>query len=84
MTTNNSKKRQKITADADAELDAAPMKKRRHLERDEALPLVCRLPAFIQWEALGDGGKILYKQRTYIKGVHGMEEKFKEKRDGRQ
>ena len=55
VTTNNCKKRQKITADADAELDAAPMKKRRRLERDEALPLVCRLPTYIQWEALGDG-----------------------------
>ena len=44
VTTNNSKKRQRIIAgDADAQLDAAPMKKRRRLERDEALPLVCRL-----------------------------------------
>ena len=33
VTNNNSKKRQKITAgDADAELGAAPMKKRRRLE----------------------------------------------------
>ena len=56
VTTNNIKKRQRITAgDADAELDAAPMKKRRRLERDEALPLVCRLPAYIQWEGLCDG-----------------------------
>ena len=33
--------------DADAEL-GSPKKKRRHLERDEALPLVCNLPAFIK------------------------------------
>jgi hypothetical protein len=46
VTNNNSKKRQKITVgDADAEL-GAPMKKMRRLEKDEALPLVCRLPAY--------------------------------------
>ena len=54
MTNNNSKKKQKITAgDADAKL-GAPMKKRRRLEQEEALPLVCRLPAYKKWEALGD------------------------------
>ena len=43
---NNSKKRQKITdGDADAEL-GAPMKKRRRLEQEEALPLVCGLQVF--------------------------------------
>ncbi len=43
---------------------------------DEALPLVCRRRAYIQWEALGNGSEMMYKQRTYIKGVHGMEEKL--------
>jgi hypothetical protein len=52
------------------------MKKRRHLERKEALPLVCRLPAYKKWEALGDKIEMVYKQRTYVKGVHGMEDKL--------
>jgi hypothetical protein len=46
VTNSNNKKGQKLTAgDADAEL-GAPMKKRRHLEQEEALPLVCGLQAF--------------------------------------
>ncbi len=74
VTNNNSKKRKKITVgDADAEL-GAPMKKRRRLEQDEALPLVCRLPAYKKWEALGNKIEMVYKKRIYIKGVHGMEE----------
>ncbi len=49
VTNNNNKKGQKITAgDADAKL-GAPIKKRRHLEREEALPLVCGLQAFKKW-----------------------------------
>jgi hypothetical protein len=76
VTNNNSKNRQNITAgDADAKL-GAPMKKRRHLEQDEALPLVCRLPAYKKWEALADKIEMVCKQRIYIKGVHGMEEKL--------
>jgi len=61
--------------DADAEL-GSPQKKRRRLERDEALPVVCNLPAFIKWQELGNGSKMEYKKRNYIKGVHGMEEKL--------
>ncbi len=54
VTNNNNKKGQKITAgDADAEL-GAPMKKKRHLEQEETLPLVCGLQAFKKWEALND------------------------------
>jgi hypothetical protein len=68
---NNNKKGQKITTgDADAEL-GAPMKKRRRLEREEALPLVCGLQAFKKWEALNDIIEMEYKKRFYIKGVHG-------------
>ena len=52
------------------------MKKRRRLEQDEALPLVCRLPTCIKWEGLCDGSELLYKQRSYTKGVPGMEEKL--------
>ncbi len=52
------------------------MKKRRRLEQDEALPLVCRLPAYKKWEAVGDNNEMVFKQRIYIKGVHGMEEKL--------
>jgi hypothetical protein len=66
VTNNNSKKRQKIiVGDADDKLEAAPMKKRRRLERDEALPLVCRLPACIKWQALGD----MSEMEIYVKGV---------------
>ncbi len=76
VTNSNNKKGQKITAgDADAEL-GAPMKKRRRLEREEALPLVCGLQVFKKWEALNDNIEIEYKKRFYIKGVHGMEEKL--------
>ncbi len=76
VTNNNNKKGQKITADdADAKL-GAPMKKRRRLEQEEALPVVCRLQAFKKWEALNDNIEIEYKKRFYIKGVHGMEGKL--------
>ncbi len=52
VTNNNLKKGQKRTAgNADAEF-GAPMKKRRRLERDEALPFVCDLESFHNWEAL--------------------------------
>ena len=61
--------------DADAEL-GSPKKKRRRLERDEALPLVCSKPAWIKWQALGNGVEMEYKKRKYVKGVHGMEEKL--------
>ena len=77
VTNNNSKKREKINdGDADDKLETAPIKTRRRLEHDEALPLVGRLPAYIKWQALGEGGRIEYKKRIYVKGVHGMEEKL--------
>jgi hypothetical protein len=52
------------------------MKKRRRLEQDEALPLVCRILAYKKWEALGNNNEMVFKQRIYIKGVHEMEEKL--------
>jgi hypothetical protein len=68
--TNSNKKRQTITAGEDAYAKlGAPMKKRRRLERDEALPLVCNLPAYKKWDALGDGSKMLYKTRTYCRNI---------------
>ncbi len=54
----------------------APIKKRRRLEREEALPLVCGLQAFKKWEALNDNIEMEYKKRFYINGVHGMEGKL--------
>jgi hypothetical protein len=59
---NNNKKGQKITVgDADAKL-GAPMKKRRCLEQEKALPLVCRLQAFKKWEALNENLKWIIRK----------------------
>ncbi len=76
VTNNNNKKGQKKTAgDADAKL-GAPMKKRRRLEQEEALPLVCGLETFKKWEALNNNIEMEYKKRFYIKGVVEWRESF--------
>ncbi len=76
VTNNNLKKGQIRTAgDADAEF-GAPMKKRRRLERDKALPFVCDLELFRNWEALDNKKGMVYGSRFYVKGVKYMEEKL--------
>ncbi len=42
----------------------------------EALPLVRRFPAYKKWESLGKKMEMVYKQRAYVKDVHGMEDKL--------